>query len=140
MESERTRQVAAALRRKGDAGLAAIADAVVQAWTLVDHELAPIVGTAGVAALYRRSLHLCAGRHPALHDALGVAQRSLDTAPLHAVLLAQDAATAARIGAEILLTFDELLSRMVGPSLTERLLRMVWKEFQGDAPTEDPLP
>jgi len=41
----------------------------------------------------------------------------------------QSAGTAAAIGGEILQTFYELLSMLVGPSLTERLLRSVWADF-----------
>ena len=140
MDPERTRQVAAALLRDAGGGDASIGDAVVKAWTRIDRELAPIVGTSGVAAMYHRSLHLCARRHPLLRSAFGPAQRSLDPEPLRAVLLAEDAATAAQVGAELLLIFDELLARMVGPSLTGRLLQPVWKDISGDPPAEDPLP
>ncbi|HEU4460058.1 MAG TPA: hypothetical protein VFR90_13125 [Methylibium sp.] len=141
MDDERTQRLAAALLRDSSAGVDVVADAVVQTWTRIDHALAPIIGAAGVAAMYRRSLHVCALSHPALRHALGPVQRRLEIEPLRAVLQAEDATTAAaQLGAELLLTFDELLSRMVGPSLTERLLRQAWNDLLDDAPDEDPIP
>ena len=140
MDTECTRLMAASLLRDSEAGVGAVVDAVVLAWTQIDRELAPIIGTAGVAAMFRRSLHLCTRDHPVLAAACVPTQRSLDVEPLRALLLAAEATSAAMLGAELLQTFHELLSRMVGPSLTERLLRPVWKDFSGDAPTEDPLP
>jgi hypothetical protein len=138
MDSGFARQVAAALARVEEPGVAPVAEAVVRAWMLIDHELAPIIGPAGVAAMYRRGIHLCSGAHPDLRAALGPVQRQLDAEPLRAVLLSQDVAAAAALGAALLQTFHDLLSGMVGPALTERLLRNVWNDFSGDAPAEDP--
>lgn len=128
---------AATLLRNGASTVDGVAACVVGTWQRIDRDLAPVVGPAGVAALYRRSLHVCARRHVALDPALGPATRTLDLEPLRAALLGQDAAQAAAIGADLLQTFHEILSRMVGPSLTERLTRSVWTDTAGDEPAED---
>lgn len=140
MEPATRRQIAATLVRNGLATTAEVADAVAGAWARVDHDLSSIIGPARVAALYARSLHVCSGRHEALAPARAPVQRTLDTGPLHAVLLTQSAAGAAMLGADVLQTFHDLLSRMVGQSLTERLLRPVWDDLSGASPAEDPLP
>jgi hypothetical protein len=132
--------IAAALLRRAAGSAEELAAAVSQSWTRIDHELAPIIGAAGVAAMYRRSLHLCAASHPVLAGAIEPTRRQLDAAPLHAVLTGLEAPALAAVSADLLQTFRELLARMLGPSLTDRLLRSIWDDFSGGSTAEDPLP
>ena len=79
--------------REGDA--TQIADAVFAVWQKIDAALSPIVGTRGVAALYKRSLYLCGTTHPrlaALHEDV---QRVVDLDALKAVLARQSSSDAA---------------------------------------------
>ena len=135
------RQIAASLAaRAGVAATAAqIADTTVAAWQAIDSALAPIIGQRGVAALYKRSLHLNRPLRPCLNAAIETTEARLGLAALKLVLAQQSAIEAAAIGAELLQTVHELLTTLVGPSLTERLLRSVWIEFLSAPPPAGPL-
>jgi hypothetical protein len=56
MDTDRTRLMAAALLRDREAGVGAVANALVRGRTQIDRELAPMTGTAGM--MIRRSLQL----------------------------------------------------------------------------------
>jgi hypothetical protein len=139
LESKAGRQIAASLaNRAGAAATAAqIADTTVAAWQVIDGALAPIIGPRGVAALYRRSLHLNRQAYPCLGTALEGLQPVLELESLRTALARQDADEAAAIGGQLLQTFYELLTTLVGASLTERLLRSVWANFLGGPPAQD---
>lgn len=139
LDSKAGRQIAASLADRAGAAATAsqIADTTVAAWQVIDSALAPIIGPRGVAALYRRSLHLVRQSHPCLAAALEGLQPVLDLESLRLVLAQQDADEAAAIGGQVLQTFYELLTTLVGPSLTERLLRSVWANFLGAPPAQD---
>lgn len=114
--------VAAVRTPAHDPGAAQIADAMAATWYEVDAALAPIIGSNAVAALYKRSLYLAGRTHPWLAGAHEEVQ-VLDVAVLKA-LVARQASDEAAIGSRALLqTFDQLLVSLIGPSLTERLLR-----------------
>ncbi|XVJ71897.1 MAG: hypothetical protein HEQ39_15200 [Rhizobacter sp.] len=103
----------------------------------MDAVLTPIIGPRGVAALYKRSLHLNRHRHACLGDVAQAVQTSIDTAPLRSALALQNPGDAAAIGAALFQTFYELLTTLVGLSLTERLLRSVWVHFLSARPAQD---
>lgn len=136
LDGKASRQIAASVAaRAGVAATAAqIADTTVAAWQAIDSALAPIIGQRGVAALYKRSLHLNRPLRPCLNAAIETTEALLGLAALKSVLAQQSAIEAAAIGAELLQTFHELLTTLVGPSLTERLLRSVWIEFLSAPP------
>ncbi|MDI3354306.1 hypothetical protein MO767_07940 [Pseudomonas sp. UYIF39] len=107
----------------------------------MDAALTPIIGQQGVVALYRRSLHLCASRHPRLagtYDSVQAA--SLDLTALKSVLVEQSEADALFFGDVLLTTFYELLTTLIGPSLTARLLRGVWEPSLSDTPSQENSP
>ena len=139
LDSKAGRQIAASLAAR--AGVAAtasqIADATVAAWQGIDSALAPIIGQRGVAALYKRSLHLNRPLRPCLNAAIETTEALLGLAALKSVMAQQSASDAAAIGGELLQTFHELLTTLVGPSLTERLLRSVWTDFLSGPPAQD---
>ena len=62
---------------------------------------------------------------------------AMDVAALTGALEAQTAADAATAGTLLLQTFHELLTTLVGPSLTERLLRPVWAVFLSGPSAKD---
>ena len=108
-------------------GATGIADATVMLWQEIDTALSPVLGKQGVAALYRRSLHVTAAAWPWLAGLSVDLAPSLDLAPLKAALFQQSSAHAAAAGDVLLHTFRELLANLVGPSLTDQLLRSVWE-------------
>ena len=54
-----------------------------------------------------------------------------------ATLASLGEAEAATVGAALLQSFHELLGSLVGPSLTERLLRSLWDRPLSDPPASD---
>ena len=99
------------------------ANEVASEWQRIDAALSPIVGTMGVAALYRRCISIASGTYPWLtHDAPD-APSALDVGPLRALLSGRDSAEAVAAGKLLLDTFTELIGRLIGTSLAERLLQ-----------------
>jgi hypothetical protein len=135
---ERSRIAPPLAHRVGaDANPTQIADAVVATWQEIDSTLTPIIGHRGVAALYRRSRHLAASIHPWLASAHDDTQATMNFATLESVLTQQSSAEAATGGAAHLQTFHELLTALVGPLLTERLLRSVWANPSSGLPAQE---
>ncbi|MDP3082928.1 MAG: hypothetical protein Q8N44_04445 [Rubrivivax sp.] len=103
-----------------------IGDAVFAIWEEIDDALTPILGPRGMAALYKRSLHLAASAHPWLAAADENDPPAVGPAALKSALARRSSTSAAAGGNAFLQTFHELLVTLVGASLTERLLRPVW--------------
>lgn len=125
---------------------AAFANTVVWAWKDISVVLVPIVGKGGVAALYNRSLHLTSKSFPWLSaPPTGVTpptgdDAAFDLEALHGLLAAQGGAVAAAGGEACLRTFRNLLSTLIGVSLTERLLLPVWEKYLNAPSAQDPSP
>jgi hypothetical protein len=141
MESQESRRIAAPLAHRvaQDADAAQIAEAAVSIWQEIDAALTPIIGQRGVAALYRRSLYITGATHPWLAGTHEGVPTAMDLAALKSALAQQNSAAAVGGGA-LLQTFHELLASLVGPSLTERLLRSVWANSSSGPPAQDTLP
>ena len=116
---------------------------MITAWHAIDDALTPVVGSRGLVALYLRALHLTAV-DPALAAGGEPARLALNAATtpalLQALIARQSPADAAATGATFLQVFHGLLSSLVGPSLTERLLRAVRTSSPSNAPSQDKLP
>jgi hypothetical protein len=140
--SEESRQIVASLayRVGPNADIARVAQAIVSTLQDMDAALTPIIGHQGVAALYRRSLHLCVSTHPRLADTYDSVQAALDLNALRSVLVEQSEADALFFGEVLLTTFYELLTTLIGPSLTARLLRDVWEPSLSDTPSQENSP
>lgn len=126
-----------------DAGADArqLAHAVAGLWRDIDAALHPVIGHRGVAALFNRSVRLASRGHPwlaatAQQGGLG----AIDPAALVAVLSQQPSAAAAAGGLALLHEFHALLTSLVGPSLTDRLLAAIWGQTAGGEPTQDQSP
>ena len=121
------------VEKGADAG--EIADAIVATWRKFDAALNPIIGHGGVAALYKRSLTLAAQAHPWLAGAHEGVQTAMDLVALKAVLAQQCSADADAGGSALLKTFYQLLTGLIGASLTEQLLSSVrTNAFQPPSP------
>lgn len=142
MQSPESDGIAAHLEHGAGANAdpARVGEKVAATFRAIDDALSPIIGHRGVAALYRRSVHLASLTHPWLAQAHEGALTSLDLTLLAAVLAQQTTAQAVAGGAQLLQTFHSLLTTLVGPSLTERLLRPVWITFLSGPPAQDTKP
>ena len=105
------------------------ADATVKAtaatWRLVAAQLAPVIGARGLEVLFGRALHMTSATYPWLAVSEDRGGRT-DLLPSLAECLArQDPATAAEASYALLSRFTELLTTLIGESLTTRLLAPV---------------
>jgi hypothetical protein len=117
-----------------------IAEIAVSIWDDVAEALTPIIGHSGVDALFKRSVYLTRTTHPCLHAVNENGSPSDDLAVLQTVLARQDSFEAVAANAALLQNFHEVLITLIGPSLTERLLRPVWEiPSSGDAAQENVL-
>ena len=111
----------------GSLDAAHTADDAVVTWRKIDDALWPILGHAGMAALFKRSLYLARADHPALTAMVDVEIAPGDFALLRETLAQQSSAdAAAAVQAGLLKIFLDLLTSLIGAALTERLLRSVW--------------
>lgn len=123
------------LAHDADAGQVAVV--VAQVWLEVDLALSPIIGQRGVAALMHRSLRLVGSRHPWLGQGQPAQLAEVDRAALQAALVLQTAPEALSGGLALFEAFRDLLASLVGPALTEQLLRTVWTPSTGAPPAQD---
>jgi hypothetical protein len=142
VESPESHRIATTLaeRVENGANAAQIADAIVSAWQEIEAVLSPIVGQRGVAMLYKRSLYLIGPAHPWLAGMHEGVQTAVDLAALKSVFAQQNSTDAAAAGGAFLQTFHDLLASLVGPALTEQLLRPVWAHFPSGPPAQDTSP
>ncbi len=128
VNSHESGRIATTLSHRVDAGAdtVQIADAIVAIWKEIDIALAPIIGHGSVAVLYMRSLCLMVRPHPWLASVCEGAHIDMDMDALKSAFAQQSSADAATAGGEVFQTFYELLASLVGPSLTQQLLRSVW--------------
>lgn len=122
------------------ASAAQTADAMVATWQDIDAALTPIIGRKGFVALHKRSLYLTVAAYPWLAGTDEGAEGAIDLAALKAVVAQQSSAAAALGSSALLQTFYQLLGSLVGPSLTERLLRRAWAEVSSGPPAQDTKP
>jgi hypothetical protein len=123
-----------------DADAVRIAGAVFSIWEEIDDALTPIIGSLGLVALYRRSLHLAAAQHPWLAGRDEGVLTHTDPAVLKSVLAQRNSTEAAAGGNAFLNTFHALLASLIGPSLTARLLRSVWTNPSSGPAAQDTSP
>ncbi len=106
-------------------GPAQIADAIISTWHEIDAALAPIVGNAGFAALYGRTLHLTTQTYPWLANAYELFPTAIDFEALKSQLAQQSSLDVAAAGGAFLHTFYQLLAGLIGAALAEQLLHPV---------------
>ncbi|MDP9784393.1 hypothetical protein [Pseudomonas fluorescens] len=140
--SEESRQIVASLTHRvgPNADIAKTADAIISILQDIEAALTPVIGQQGVAALYRRSLHLCGAAHPRLTSTCDKVQPGQVLTALKSVLVEQSEADALFFGEMLLTIFYELLTTLIGPSLTARLLRGVWEPSLSDTPSQENSP
>ncbi len=125
-------------RVSADVDAAQVARVCGEIWQEIDTALRPIIGLRGVVALYNRSVHLSSIHWPLLTDSVSPdTATGLEISALQSQLARFSPADALACGNALLHTFDQLLSTLIGASLTERLLRSVWGPPLSSAPAQD---
>jgi len=137
--SEESRRIVASLAHRvgPNADIEKVAHAIISTLQDMGAALTGIIGQQGVAALYRRSLHLSTSTHPRLASTYDSVQGSMDLTALSSVLAEQSEADALFFGEVLLTTYYELLTTLIGPSLTVRLLSGVWEPSLSDTPSQE---
>ena len=114
-----------------------IAESAVSTWRDLDAALSPIIGQRGVVALCKRSLYLTRADFPWLAAVDEGELKPDEFTTLQTALSQQTSANAAAANDALLRTFCDLLSKLIGASLTDRLLRSVWAGSSSDQVTQD---
>lgn len=91
-------------------------------WRTIEATLSPIIGTHGVAALFRRTVDISRSRYPWLHMGQSGAMPDDWIAALATSLSTQPPQEATAANDEILQAFADLLGKLIGGSLADRLL------------------
>lgn len=113
--------------RAGDAPDAnTVAEATFNTWQLMAARLTPVIGAHGVDVIFSRSLHLTSNAFPWLAISGDKGDSAALQACLKACLASRETDTAAEASNAFLVTVVELLSALIGESLTERLLGPAW--------------
>jgi hypothetical protein len=138
VESEESHRIIVTLARRASEGadVQQLADFVVLAWKTIEASLSPIIGQRSVATLYKRSFYLASREHPWLMDIHEGMQTTMNLAMLKAALIEQGSGEIVAGAGGALQMFYEVLTNLIGASLTERLLRSVWADLL-PAPTQD---
>ena len=116
---------------------ARIAEIAASQWRAFDAALSPIIGSQGVIALFRRCLLLTIPMYPWLGNAPEDKPPRGDFDALQANLAQQPSEIAAAASGALFQSFHDLLTTLIGGSLTERLLRSSWNDGPGASNTEE---
>lgn len=120
------------------AGSAAqIAHVALLIWTATSGALSPIIGQRGMTALYKRSLQVTCEAFPCLVAVQDEQSLVADFSLLQAVLAQQDDEVATAANQALLGTFYDLLTSLIGRSLTDRLLRSAWENLSSGHAAQD---
>lgn len=117
-----------------------IADAASASWRALNIALSPIIGQRGVTALFKRSLHLARLDYPILKNVVGATILPGEFGALHAVLAGETSDSAVIINSTILNIFYELLTNLIGNTLTQQILNSVFDTTSSGDPAQDTLP
>ena len=104
-----------------------LADAAVATWHDVWLALSPIIGAAGVAALFQRSVFLRLAEYPWLAN-VSEPPPAGEFSSLRRELSQQGRAVAVAANAALLQSLAQILGNLIGVSLTTRLLQPVWEK------------
>ena len=140
MKAEHDLAIAIFARRYAkDANISQISDAAISTWRDIYTALSPIIGQRGVVVLTKRCLHLQQLNYPSLKVIRDSNILPNDFPSLHAVLVKETTANAVAINNALLNTFYELLSNLIGTSLTLQLLHSVFDQPSNGEPVQDTL-
>jgi len=112
-------------RYSQDASSIQIADAATMIWSDISIALSPVIGQRGVDTLTKRCLHLQKLNYTSLKTISDEQIIPSDFHALHSILAYETNTNALLINNALLNTFYELLSNLIGTSLTLQLLHSV---------------
>lgn len=95
-------------------------------WQQMAGRLEPVIGARGVEALFGRALHVSSKTFPWLTVSGAKGNSAESLANVKACFEGRETSAATDAGNALLVTFAELLAGLIGESLTERLLGVVW--------------
>ena len=98
----------------------------------LDLHLAPLVGSAGIRVLLKRSAKLVHGEFPCLVDSAAVESST----KLRACLQGQDPGAIAATAAALFGAFLTLITTFIGEQLTTEVLQRAWPAIKERAPKE----
>ena len=111
-----------------------IAETAVIKWRELNTVLSPIIGPHGVAALYKRALHLIRDDYPWLVSAHDDELAFGDFISLKTALIKRTSAEASAANLSLYQSFHTTLISLIGESLTGRLLSSISDNpLRGDA-------
>lgn len=141
-ENEEGRRIVASLAfRIGHvANIDQIADVIIAMLQETNAALVPIIGPKGVAALYRRSLHVCMALHTQMDGVYIRSSEPLELSDLKSILIQQNKNDVIFFGEELLKALYKLLTTLIGPSLSGRLLLDVWENNLSAPPVQETSP
>lgn len=102
-----------------------ILDLVELSWKGIDQAMRPIIGKGGIEALFHRSIEITAEAYPWLTALHTDAPLAMDLHALRRILSKQGTRELAGASDILLVQFHNLLTNLIGLSLTDRLLRPV---------------
>ena len=119
-------RIALAHRSGGAPGASAVAEAATVILSQMAALLTPVIGVRGVDVIFRRSLYLTSKDFPWLVHGEEHGDSAALLAGLKDRLAVRDAEDAAEAACALIATFIELLTTLIGESLTDRLMSPVW--------------
>jgi hypothetical protein len=119
-------RIALAHRSGGAPGASAVAEAATVILSQMAALLTPVIGVRGVDVIFRRSLYLTSKDFPLLVPGEEHGDSAALLAGLKDRLAVRDAEDAAEAACALIATFIELLTTLIGESLTDRLMSPVW--------------
>jgi hypothetical protein len=100
-------------------------------------QVSPLIGDAGVAAIWARSLHLTEQQFPSLAPLRSSDQSDAPFGHLQVSLEKQEPTVGTRAAVGLLTSAGDLLALFIGESLTTRLLREAWPNDFASAITKE---
>jgi len=115
----------------------AVAGTLAGLYEALARHLEPIVSTAGVQAIYRRSVHLTSSEVPWIAMAADAADGAGSVTALRNCLAQQEPSSALDGARVLLVTFVDLLARLIGEGLTTRLVAQAWPRAFRNEPGQE---
>lgn len=113
--------------RLGDArGVSAFAVAFIDLWRQMGERLEPVIGTRGFNVLFERSIQIASKAFPWLSHIEASEGIGVSLTGLKEGLEGQEVTVASDASYTVLVSFTDLLTGLIGASLTDRLLRAIW--------------
>lgn len=114
-----------------------VANAAIDLWEKLADEIVSIVGEAGFASLYERSVHLTQPTFPWLPPS-PLPPQGNRFAELKARLADQPTAHVLAANTLLLTSFTDILASLIGEQMTSSILRSAWGSLASAMPDKEP--